>query len=145
MFDLAGFNPLVFKHHYSTRDGMIGYKIYTQENPVSTDGKDEGNDIGDMVDSLESLMVGKSWVAGHSALNSSVAYRFYNNHTYAKAPYDDIDGKWTLKNNGSSNILTMTQISEVGNGSIIEHGSTKYEMVEGNDVIQFGAFESDWG
>ena len=89
-------------------------------------------------------MVGKSWIAGPSVFNATNPYRFYNNHTYALPPFDDIDGKWKLENNGTVNFLTMTQIKEIVNGSIIEQGTIKYKMLEGNNVILFSAIESDW-
>lgn len=142
--DLIAFDPLTFNIERSTRYGMNGFKIYSQPNPISIGGDDVGHQIGDVVDALESLMIGKRWVAGRHAINGTTGYRFYRNHTYAEIPYDDISGQWKLQNNGSSNILTMTNLIEVGNGSFIEQGTTKFEMLEGNNLMAFSAFESSW-
>ena len=144
-YELTGLEPLTYSMIRSQRYGMDGSKIYSQEKPVVVSANGFGHEVGDIVDSLESLMVGKSWIAGNSSFNSVTDhYVFFPNHTYATDLRHDISGKWELENNGTVNVLTMTQLLEVGNGSFIEEGTIRYEMTEGTDLVQFRAVESSW-
>ena len=109
---------------------MAGGIIFSGDHPKRINDYEVGHELGDVVDSLESVMVGKKWWAGDNDTDTTHPFAFYSNHSFTEVMEEDEDGgkrgSWMMLNDGDSNMLTLKWLKEAKDGTEEENGKSTF-------------------